>query len=174
VSPEPRSAVIVTVAIPSRIEAIRRRHVPVALLGVPPHVTILSPFVAAGTLDRDVRRRLAAAISDTPAFDVRFGAVERFDDALYLAPVPEAPFRDLIRVVSRAFPGYPPYSDASYQPEDVIPHLTIAIGDGTGFDGYAREAARALPLERRVRAVTVLAEDAEGRWRTRWRLRLRR
>ncbi len=173
-SPELRSAVIVRVAIPSRIEAIRRRLVPVATLGVPPHVTILSPFVPARTLDRDVRTRLAAAINDVPAFDVGFDAVERFDDALYLAPVPEAPFRALIASVSGAFPGFPPYGDPSYRPQDVVPHLTIAIGDGSAFGEAAREAAPALPFERAVRAVTVVAEDASGWWRTRWRLRLRR
>jgi 2'-5' RNA ligase len=170
---EPASAIIVAFPIPRRIEAIRRRHVPVARLGVPPHVTILSPFLPVARLDRPVRQRLAGIARGVPAFAVQFRAVRRFPDALYLEPAPAAPFRRLVRDVCAAFPGHPPYGDPSYLPDAVVPHLTIAIGDGSAFDGLAALAARSLPISLAARNVTVVAERTDGRWRTVWRLPLR-
>jgi 2'-5' RNA ligase len=170
---EPASAIIVAFPITGRIEAIRREHVPVARVGVPPHVTILSPFLPAGGLHPPVRQRLARIARRVPAFGVQFRAVRRFPDALYLEPEPAAPFRRLVRDVCAAFPGHPPYGNPSYLPDAVVPHLTIAIGDGSAFDGLAALAARSLPISLAAGHVTVVAEGADGRWRTVWRLPLK-
>jgi len=171
---QPGSAIIVAFRVPRSIGSIRRDNVPVARVGVPPHVTILSPFLPAADLDGDIRARLARVAAGVAAFSVRFGAVERFVDALYLAPQPAAPFNRLIGDVVAAFPGHHPYGDATYLPEDVVPHLTIAIGDESEFDGLARRARRSLPIAGRAAILTVVAEGQEGRWRTVWRLPLRR
>ena len=170
---EARSAVIVALAVPAAVESIRRRNVPVATAGVPPHVTILSPFVPTAQLGPAVRARLAVAIGAATAFDVRFESVGRFPDALYLEPDPAQPFRELIVAVCEAFPALPPYGDPALRPRDIEPHLTIAIGDGSGFDALAAAVGSVLPVSRRVAAVTVVAEGGDGRWRTRWRLPLR-
>lgn len=169
---KPRSALIVAFPIPRAIEAIRRDHVPVARLGVPPHVTILSPFMAAEDLDATVRRRLAHIAARCRAFDVELAAVRRFQDALYLAPAPAEPFRRLTTEVVAEFPGYPPYGEPSYRPEDGVPHLTISMGGADAFDSLATSASRYLPLVRRARILTVVGEDPDGRWRVRWRIPL--
>ena len=171
---ELQSAVIVPIAVPAAVERVRRTHVSVAAAGVPPHLTLLSPFVPAAALDHGVQARLARGLSAFEAFDARFEAVRRFSDALYLAPEPAAPFRDLIVAVCSLFPGLPPYGEASYHPEDVVPHLAIAIGDGAKFDDLEAEAARSLPFARRIDEVLVIAERPGGRWRTRWRFNLER
>jgi 2'-5' RNA ligase len=170
---EPASAIIVAFPIPRRIEAIRREHVSVARLGVPPHVTILSPFLPAAGLDPPVRQRLAGIARGLPSFGVQFRAVRRFPDALYLEPEPAAPFRRLVRDVCAAFPGHPPYGDPAYLPDSIVPHLTIAIGDRSAFDRLAALAARFLPISLAARNITVVAERTDGRWRTVWRLPLR-
>lgn len=169
---EARSAVIVPIAIPAEIERVRRTRVPVATAGVPPHITLLSPFLPAAGLDDRVRARLVPGLAAVPPFEARFEAVRRFADALYLAPEPDEPFRELIGAVCGLFPDLPPYGEPSYRAEDVVPHLTIAIGDGAGFDEWASEAERWLPFKRRIGSVIVVAERPDGRWRTRWRLAL--
>lgn len=135
-----RSALIVTLPIPRGLETIRCDNVPVASLGVPSHVTILSPSLPAGELQPSVRRRLVEIAAGHPAFDVTFARVERFPGALYLAPQPNEPFRELSVAVVRAFPGYPPYGEPTYRPEDGVPHLTFAMPGSVSFDDLAAAA----------------------------------
>ena len=168
-----RSAVIVPFALPPVIEAIRRENVPVATAGVPPHITLLFPFVPAAELGSEIRAGLADAIRGIPPFDVRFGTVARFRDALYLAPDPAEPFRALITAVCLAFPALPPYANPTLDPRDIEPHLTIALGDGARFDVLAADVRPVLPFTSRATAVAVLVEADGGNWRTRWRLALR-
>ncbi len=170
---ERRSAIIVAFRLPARIEAVRRRHVPVASLGVPAHVTILSPFVPADALDDVARTTLMDIVGGHRAFDVRFDRCASFPDALYLVPRPAKPFGALIAAVGRAFPAYPPYGDPTFRPEEVEPHLTIAIGDRLSFDPLLDAVTPALPVEGRARALTVIVEGSDGRWRTRWRIGFR-
>ena len=168
-----RSAVIVPVAVPAAVERVRDEHVPVAAAGVPPHVTLLSPFVPAARLDGTTRDRLSLALAPIRPFEAGFAVIGRFPDALYLAPEPDAEFRRLIAAVCGAFPAYPPYAEATYRPEDVVPHLTIAIGDGSTFDDLASRLDSALPFTNRIDEVTVVAEGVDRRWYTRWTLPLR-
>ena len=172
---ELRSAIVVAFPIPAGIERIRREHVPVANLGVPPHVTILAPFMRAGALDGRVRDRLAAIAGSERAFEVTYRRLGRFPDALYLVPEPGRPFGRLVGAVVEAFPGYPPYGEPSFRVEDVVPHLTIAIapaGGGSPMDLLEDRSGRSLPFVRRARHMTVLTERDDGRWRMRWRLPL--
>jgi 2'-5' RNA ligase len=169
---KPRSAVIVALPIPPAIEAIRRAHVPVAELGVPPHVTILSPFVPADNLQPPVRRRLQTIAANTRAFEVTFSEVEHFPDALYLAPSPDEPFRRLSVEVVKAFPGFPPYGNPSYRPEEGLPHLTIAMANGASFVDLGETAALHLPFRCTARFLTVVSERPDGRWQVRWRVPL--
>jgi 2'-5' RNA ligase len=170
---ERRSAIIATFRLPARIEAVRRGHVPNATLGLPPHVTILSPFVPAVVLDASIRRRLAGIAADHAAFDVRFERCASFPDALYLVPDPAGPFVALTTAVCRAFPQFPPYGEPSFRPEDVVPHLTIAIGERAAFDPLIELVTPAMPVAGRATAITVIEEGPDGRWRTRSRIALR-
>ena len=169
---KPRSAVIVALPIPPAIEAIRRVHVPVAGLGVPPHVTILSPFMPADALQASVRRRLAAIAAASPAFEVTLSDLESFPEALYLAPRPDEPFRRLSVEVAKAFPGFPPYGNPSYRPEAGVPHLTIAMANGASFEDLATTATLHLPVVRVAQFLTVINERPDGHWQIRWRIPL--
>jgi 2'-5' RNA ligase superfamily len=102
-----RSAIIVAFGLPTQIEAIRHRHVPNASLGVPPHVTILSPFMPALDLDAGVRATLRDIAAGHRAFDVTYDRCAWFPDALYLMPDPASPFASLTAAVCRAFQGFP-------------------------------------------------------------------
>jgi 2'-5' RNA ligase len=169
---KPQSAVVVRFDLPTGLERIRRTFIPVARLGVPAHLTILYPFLEPIALELSVRRRLAAVAARTTAFDVEFTAVEAFPDAFYLAPSPAEPFQQLTAGVVEAFPGNPPYGDPSMALEDLIPHLTLAMRDGSPDRDVQLVAEALLPVRGTVRRLTIIEEGAGGRWQTRWRIRL--
>jgi 2'-5' RNA ligase len=166
---EPASAIVVRVAVPSRLERLRRSWDWAASVGVPAHVTVLFPFLPAEGLVPSVRRELAAIAADHPPFDVRFPRVGRFPGVVYVEPEPAGPFRRITDAVVARFPAYPPYEGAF---DIVIPHLTIAEGADRPLDDIAARAEHALPFIRHVSALEVLIEGGDGRWHRRWRVPL--
>jgi 2'-5' RNA ligase len=149
--------------------------VAVARLGVPPHVTILSPFLDTARLDAGVFATLALIAAAEPPFEVTFARVQRWPGSevgpgvVWLEPAPAAPFVALTRAVWAAFPDCPPYG----RPDDeLMAHLTIAIDDPARFDEAEEAAAPYLPFLRSAAWMCVLVEDDDGSYRTRRRLRL--
>ncbi|MFL5707523.1 MAG: 2'-5' RNA ligase family protein [Chloroflexota bacterium] len=162
-----RSAVVVRVSVPARLDQLRGRWDPAAAVGVPGHVTILYPFVSPADLDGRVRTALAEVAATNAPFDVRFDRVGRFPTVVYLVPDPPEPFIRLTEAVQERFPDLLPYEGAF---DEVIPHLTIADSDEAPLDVVATEATAALPVVFRVSRLDVLVQGADGRWRSRWRL----
>jgi hypothetical protein len=90
---------------------------------VPPHVTVLYPFVHPDRIDPAVLRRLAGAVGSVTAFDVTLARLCWFgDDRIWLAPEPDLPFQALTAAVWKEFPDHPPYGGIH---EDPTPHLTV-------------------------------------------------
>ena len=163
------SAVVVRLPIPSALEHIRRRHDPVAGVGIPAHVTILYPFVDPDELRGGVRRKLAAIAARHEPFRVRFEQVRLWPGVVYLAPEPADRFSRLIDDLVAAFPHHPPYGGAF---DEVIPHLTVSAAAEAPLEAIAAEAAASLPFERPVTRLEVLVEGPDSRWRAQWRIRL--
>jgi 2'-5' RNA ligase len=162
------TAVIVPIPVAEAIVAAHRRRLdPAATWGVPAHVTVVFPFVRYAELDEDVLNRLAEALQPVGAFTCVFARVEWFgDQVVWLAPEPDAPFRQLTRVVWDAFPEYPPYRGAHL---DVVPHLTIG-GPLPGAPAELRaaeaEVLPKLPFTAVVNQVLVMAGTREpDSWR---------
>jgi 2'-5' RNA ligase len=174
---ERESAIIVPIRLPPALRAMMLRESATARLGVPSHVTLLYPFVAAQLATPEMLAAVGRFIGGSRAFDVAFRAVRRFEpgsDArngvVWLAPQPAAPFLSLIERLSKAFPDYPLYGGAF---DVVVPHLTIADDDAARMDLNEAEAAQSLPFRRRVTHAALIVEGADGRWRTRRRFPLR-
>lgn len=135
--------------------------------GVPPHITLLYPWVdAVGASELDEVRRIAA---ETPAFEISFASVAAFPaSAVYLRPDPDQPIRELMARLASAFPDSPLYEGAFADP---VPHLTIVRTD-PGVDTEAVrlriETALAphLPVRVRVAALAVMEQGSDGIWRT--------
>jgi 2'-5' RNA ligase len=166
---EPASAIVVRVPIPTALQRLWATWDRSASIGVPPHVTILFPFLPADQLVPKIRRELAAIAATQAPFVVWFERVGHFRGVVYLAPEPAAPFIRLTNAFVGSFPEMPPYGGVF---DDVIPHLTIAESDAAPLDGVAAAAERVLPFFHRVTALEVLVEGGESRWRTHWRLPL--
>lgn len=148
----------------------RRRHTYDATLGVPPHVTLLFPFVPADELTLDVEERLARLLGEVDPFDVTFARIARFPAVLYLEPQPSEPFAALTRQIAAEWPEHPPYEGAH---DVVIPHLTVAESDEAGLlERIAADVEPQLPIGTRVREAQLYVEDAAGRWHERRRLPL--
>ncbi len=123
--------------------------------GMPPHITLLYPFLPAKAVDSDTVQALAALLARTPAFDFSLARIGRFPGVVYLAPEPSAPFVALTGAVMRRWPEHPAYGGAY---EEVVPHLTVAYGDRGPPDLAAR-----LPMQARAEEIWLMAR-ALGRW----------
>ncbi|MDP3658802.1 2'-5' RNA ligase family protein [Phenylobacterium sp.] len=141
----------------------RRRHDPAARAGMPAHVTLVYPFIAASERDAGVITTLTDLFAAEPKFELSFERLGRFADALWLAPEPDAPVRRLIGTLAQAFPGYAPYGGAF---DAATPHLTIARGERRILDGVAAAyRARSMgPINCRLTAASLYIRDGRG-WR---------
>ena len=167
---EATSGVIVRIPVPRAVARIRRAFDQGAH-DVPPHVTILYPFLAPADLDAPVRRDLAAIAAAHEPFEVRFTEVGRFPGLLYLAPEPAEPFVALTEACAAWFPDFPPYGGAH---DEVVPHLTVIEGDHAADPAVVPRLEAALPFGVRVRSIEVITPSDSGPWRLRWRLPLGR
>lgn len=151
------------VAIPAAepvVGAHRRRWDP-AGMAVPPHVTILFPFLHPDRLDATVHAAVAAIAAGVEPFEVRFARIGRFPSVTWLAPEPVEPFVRLTAAVAERWPDHPPYEGAF---PVVVHHLTVADGAPPSVhDAVARELEPRLPIVERVAEITLSARRS-GRW----------
>jgi 2'-5' RNA ligase len=171
-----RSALIVPIELPAKLEAVRAARTTVAGLGVPAHVTLLVPWLeprAIGRAEVAGLRRITAA---EPAFEVELDPVRTFPaDArspgtVYLAPDPTEPFVRLTGAITAAYPDHPPYGGLF---DTIVAHLTVADDAGLAAE-VAAIAATVLPVRRRVSEASLIVEGDDGRWTRRARLALGR
>lgn len=128
--------------------------------GLPPHVTVLYPFVPARRAGPDVAEALRETLAPFAAFDFALTEVRRFPGVLYLAPEPAAAFVALTEACVARWPEHPPYGGAF---AEVIPHLSLVEGDEP--PGLADRAAAQLPLDARAEEVWLMAPQRDGSWR---------
>jgi 2'-5' RNA ligase len=143
----------------------RLKYDPSAAIGVPAHITINYPFLPGIDPGEDIHQELKELFASTEAFQFTFSQFSRFPDVLYLAPEPDAPFKQLIDLVADRFPESPPYEGAF---DEIVPHLTIAQSeDEEVLKSVERElvvlSRRYLPLT--VQATHVwLMDNKGGKW----------
>ena len=153
----------------ARVGDLRARFDASAALGVPAHVTVLFPFMAAERIDAEVlhgiRTAPDGALDGAPAFGFVLAGVARFAATAYLEPDPAEPFIDLTKRLVRRFPDFPPFSGEF---ETIVPHLTAAHGDAAQADLAHAELLRRVAAGGAVHSLcdaVVLLENSSGRWR---------
>jgi 2'-5' RNA ligase len=149
-----QSALIVAMdEVGSVVDHWRRQYDPVAT-SVPPHVTVLYPFLPLDRIDDAVCTELTALFAGQPAFEATLTGCARFPEVFYLRAQPEATFQQLTAVVHQRWPEAPPYGG---QFETVIPHLTVAhSGDAAIHLELELEIGPLLPLTVGVREVQLI------------------
>jgi 2'-5' RNA ligase len=155
--------VLLTPALDDRFGDLRAVHDPAARQGMPAHATVLYPFMDPKLITPQVRARLAEAIAGAGRLELTFAKAGRFPEALWLAPEPTGPMVALTRAIAAAFPDYPPYGG---QFETVIPHVTIAMGEGLDLGALEPEVRRRLspPIVQSVESVSLFT-TVQRRWR---------
>ncbi len=138
----------------------RGRLDPSAADGAPAHITLLAPFLQLELVDGGERQRLRQLFGATDPIQFSLTRVARFPGVMFLAPVPGEPFVALTEALSRRWPQCPPY-DGAY--DEVIPHLTVAVGDGD-FAEVEREITPLLPIALTAEEVWLIARGSDGRW----------
>lgn len=133
---------------------------------MPPHVTVVFPFAPVDELSDDVSKRLDQLAATIEPFDFVLRSIRRFPGVIYLAPEPADRFVSLTEAAWRAWPRYPPYEGRH---RDVIPHLTLTMGDEP--PGIEAAAAGLLPIDARAEELWLMADTTSG-WERRWRSRL--
>jgi hypothetical protein len=150
------------------VKPFRDRYDPSASVGVPAHVTILYPFRPPPEIDADVLATLQSLFAGVRAFACDLVELRRFPGVVYLAPVPDDPFRLLTQAVFARFPEAPPYGGAF---AEVIPHLTLAqrpepeILDQVAAE-FTRTAGSRLPIRALVTGVALM-DNTQGMWQVR-------
>jgi 2'-5' RNA ligase len=157
----PRTALIVAVPEAEPLVHHWRARYDNAELGVPAHVTLLVPFVPRDKLDAALVAELRELFSSQPAFGFTLPRVARFPAVAWLAPEPAEPFRRLTELIVARYPDYLPYEGAH---DEIVPHLTVALGDEAVQDEVEAALMPHLPIETEAREVTLLVEDESGLW----------
>lgn len=159
---------IIEIELPSGLAVLRDASDQMAARGVPPHVTVLFPFMAVDALTSVVQSALARLAQQERPFVTSFARVDRPEQTVWLVPTDQKPFLRLTASVTALWPEYLPYEGVH---DELITHLTLV----ETADAHARgeawvSASRAVPFSVSVRELTVIVEGLSGMWRTHWRL----
>jgi 2'-5' RNA ligase len=147
----------------------RDKHDPSAAAGMPAHITLLYPFKPPDEVDADVLDHLRHSFARLPPVRFSLAATRRLGfSVLYLAPVPDEPFRQLTRLIVDCYPETPPYGGKF---ADVIPHLTVAQLDDEQLldriaDGFAQASRGKLPIHATALDLALM-DNRSGRWQVR-------
>jgi 2'-5' RNA ligase len=167
--PPAQTALIVPVMAAETAVREHRRHLDGACAwGVPPHVTVLFPFVEpAVARQAETAARVREAIRDVGAFDCSFAQTSWFgQEVLWLAPDPAQPFRDLTSGVFGAFPDHPPYAGAHVES---VPHLTVGerrLADLAALHDAEKKVSAHLSFTTRIDTVLLIeGASAPRSWR---------
>ena len=133
--PAPLESVVLVPALGAGhvVQELRIQHDPSAAAGVPPHVTLMFPFVPPQDLSAHRIGALERLIGRAKAFDFTLTRMSEFEQGVvYLVPQPDGRFVSLTREIGQHF-GLLPFRGEFG--EDPVVHLTVA--------------ARASPADRR-------------------------
>lgn len=130
---------------------------------MPAHVTLLHPFMDPVRIGPTQRGRLAEVIGGFAGLELSFSRIGRFPEVLWVAPEPAESVVEMVRAIVAAFPDYPPYGG---QFETIVPHVTVAHGEGLDLGALEPElrARFAQPVTVRVDAVSLFT-TVRHRWR---------
>lgn len=135
------------------VHELRMQYDPSAAAGVPPHITLMFPFIPLADLTEGTIQALEKLISGTGTFQFSLTGVNQFEQGVvYLEPEPAGPFVDLSRRISRQFGILPFGGDFGAEP---VPHLTVAI---------LESAELRQQLMNQLRAVVPMVIVAEQAW----------
>lgn len=149
---------IIPVALPPALEALRRRSVPEARHGLPAHITLLFPFVAPAIIEDSLLARVASVVARHRAVALRLTGQRRWPDVLVAGVEPDGPLRALQADLAAAFPDQPLYGGAfAFEP-----HVTIAEVSAVAGGIEVDPAWSALPSTAVATCVDLIVREPSG------------
>lgn len=135
----------------------RLEHDPVAVAGVPAHITLIVPWLPPDEIVPGDLAELHDTLRGVEPFEFSLHQVCWFARrVLWLAPDPVEPFVKLTGMLADRF-GTPPYDDEF---DEVVPHLTVGhASDGVELDRVAQRLALSLPIACRASEAWVMVGD---------------
>lgn len=142
------------------LTAVGARYPGTVRAGVPAHVSLLYPFVAAAELDERVTIALGELLAEQPPMRVQFAECYRRDGFVALRPDPIDGLKDLVSETRRRWPDVMPYEGVY---GDVEPHLTVAMRCSAQVAvTIEQEVTAELPISAELREAWLVA--FEGQW----------
>ncbi|MDQ6784369.1 MAG: 2'-5' RNA ligase family protein [Actinomycetota bacterium] len=135
---------------------------------VPPHITILYPFIRPSRMDDGLETHLGDVFAGCRPFAFSLVGLGHFPGATWLRPTPASNFAALTDAVVRAFPGNPPYRGRF---DATIHHLTVAMREPLPAPVEATLQSM-LPVAGHAEEVWLMSRPARGRWEVRERFPL--
>ncbi|MGH3701183.1 MAG: 2'-5' RNA ligase family protein [Pseudonocardiaceae bacterium] len=135
--------------------------------GVPAHVSLLYPFVAAAEVDERVTSALGEMFDEQAPMPVQFTACYRRDGFVALLPDPSDGLTELVSKTRHRWPEVVPYEGVY---GDVEPHLTVAMhcSEETAVT-IEQQVSAQLPISAELREAWLGA--FEGQWTLRGRFK---
>jgi hypothetical protein len=147
------------------LASVGARHPGTVREGVPAHVSLLYPFVAAAELDEQVISALSELFAEQVPIPVEFGKCYRHDGFVALHPEPIDGLARLLSETRRRWPDVVPY-EGLYG--DVEPHVTVAMRASEEVAvTIEQEVTAELPFSAELGEAWLVA--FEGRWSLRGR-----
>jgi 2'-5' RNA ligase len=162
----PASALMVIVPAAAPLARVGGRPPP-RIGGLPPHITVLYPFLPPSRIDAGIEDDIGTLLARFEPFGFRLERVGRFPGVLYVAPEPAERFTELMDALCRHWPALRPYNGAHAQ---VVPHLTVATEAERPVPPAALQAQ--LPVAAVASEVSLMIADRRGRWSCRRSFRL--
>lgn len=100
----------------------RKKYDPVALHGIPAHITVLFPFKNPEAIDEKILNLIRNYFSIIRQFEFKLVRINTFPDVVYLELEPKKKFIELTKGIVKIFPENPPFGGMF---EGITPHLTI-------------------------------------------------
>jgi 2'-5' RNA ligase len=154
------------------VEELRLQHDPSAKAGVPPHITLMFPFLPPGELTEANLRALEAVIRGEDRLEFSLSRVSEFaQGVVYLEPEPAEPFIRLTRKIGEVF-GLLPFGGEFG--DTAVPHLTVTVPESrmTG-DQIAMQLDPLLPIRVAADRAWLMVGSTPRKWTTVRRMRFR-
>ena len=142
---------------------IRLDHDPSASLGIPPHVTLMYPFLSPPQLSKPVIQELERLTGNVTPFDFALTNVREFEQGVvYLEPEPPEPFVNLSSEIGSRF-GLLPFGGEFG--DVAVPHLTLAMPQlHSATQRIADTLAPLLPIRLHADQAWLMVGDNKTRW----------
>jgi 2'-5' RNA ligase len=147
------------------VRELRLQYDPSAKAGVPPHITLMFPFLPPSELTEAKVDALAVLLSGEVRFEFSLSRVSEFEQGVvYLEPEPGEPFIQLTKKIGDLFGLLPFVGEFGDTP---VPHLTLTVPESRMTrDQIATQLVSLLPIPLVAHQAWLMVGSNSSTWKT--------